>query len=307
MTRRRFVKISKRIASAAICTALILLCVSCKAGKTRGALKGVYKTLESASSLEYEKRVETVLITARGSYEMEYSVSASVISNGNSVNEIYARQMDKEVSFTTFGNAEYTYTPLYSDFYVRSETKRIPFSDLSPYPDVAFYSEKEGFFGEIPVYIGTTDSESVISYIKAQLIGSVNIADFAGVKWEEADFGTVTAYVAKDAAKKPFFALEGSFEFKEKGVFVDYSVEFEVYSVNSLLDVVFPLEEGKLDDIGSYEDFIESLNPIADLITQSQWAVLLGYTPENEFDFYSFEFDEYVYPLYWEAFFEVIL
>ncbi len=306
MTRQRFVKISKRIVSAAICSALILLCVSCKGGKIKALLGDVYKTLEGASSVEYEKRVKTVLHTVKGSYEMEYSVFCAAISNGNSVNEIYARQMDKEIELTTFGNAEYTFTPLYSDFYVKSKTERLPFTSLVPYPSVAFSHEKEGYYNDKAVYIGITSSENIISYVKAQLIGSVNIADFAGVKWNDADFAAATVYFSKNT-EIPFFAIEGSFEFKEKAVTVDYSVSFEAYSVNSLEDVLFPIEEGKLEDIGSYADFIKTLEPIADLITQSQWAVLLGYTPENEFDFYSFEFDEYAYPLYWEAFFEVIL
>ncbi|MBQ2945143.1 MAG: hypothetical protein IJD95_01080 [Clostridia bacterium] len=307
MTRQRFVKISKRIASAAICVALMLFCASCtKTQRVSDGMKSLYATLKDAQSAEYRKSVFAVMHTSRGSYEMEYEIISAHIANGNSVNEISARQMDKEVSLTSFSNGGYTFTPLYSDFYVKRAAQTVSLESLVPYPEKSFGSVKSGFYESRPAYEAKSNSENLRAYTAAQLIGCVNFADFTGLEWDDADFGEMTFFISSDS-KTPFFAICGSFSFEEKDVSVDYTVEFDLISVNSLEDVVFPLEEGKLEEVLLYSDFIKTLEPIAPLITQSQWAVLLGYAPENEFDFYSFEFDEYAYPLYWEEFFDVIL
>ena len=286
---------------------LLLLCGCSSAHSSNGILKLNSETVGGAVSIEYSKSAELTLYTIRGQYNLNYSINTASVKNVESVSEISAKQMDKQVDLMVFSDSEFSYVPLYADVYVKKAAKRDNYLNLVPLACNHSVSAKNGFFEDKKVITSIHSCQNLKSYIAAQLQGCVNIAEFVSLTWEDAVFSDISLTVNLEKNELPFYLITGSFAFPEKEVSADFSFTLEIISINSLDGVSFPLEEEEIKKLGSYRDFIENeIYPMANLITKSQWGVLFGFVPDDDFDFLSFDFEDYPYVLYWENFLNVV-
>lgn len=299
--RRRSNNLIKK-AAAIISAAALLVLTSCGGdGKMAAAARfsRLYDEVSAASSLDYEKRITVVISTEKGVYDMSQTERVKAFADGRASYEYESRTVNREVEYCVFCDGENSYIPLYGDVYVKKPAEKLDFASVAPVAESGFISAKKTFEDDREVYMAISDGADVIGYVRAALRDSFD-PESMGTK---AEYAPVTLFI-NDSSEERFFALEGEVDLGTLSA--EYRIEVEIFSLNGLDEIKYPLDEEELAEVGSYTDFIKSLYPIARVVPRSLFTVLFGFDPGDDFDFFSFDFNDYRGVLYWDAFLEAI-
>lgn len=259
----------------------------------------LYEEVSAASALDFEKTVTVTLSTERGIYDLSQTARVKAFKDGRRVTEYEAKEINREVEYCSFCDGVYSYVPLYDDVYVRRPAELLDFASVVPFAGDGLTRVMATIEDGREVYMAVSDDADVVNFVSTALSDSFDLESMA----ETAVYGPVTVFIGRDAEDR-FVALSG--EVVLGSVRAEYRVEIEVYGVNELEEIKYPLEEEEIAEIGSYTDFIKSLYPIAKVAPRSAFTVLFGFDPGEDFDFFSFDFNDYRGVLYWDAFFEAI-